>query len=343
MKMTKLIVISSLIIAVLLISACGSAAPSRNYAPAMPAAAAPEAPAGGMLRHSFGLAADAPVATEQHMSIATEFIEQEAMWYGESVEFDAMYMGMDLTSSRINIEFIDRMIVRSASITTETSEFSRTVNEVERIVAIYGGFIENSSQWLARMHTRTGIEEFWQASYTLRVPVDYFDMVNRDLMALGNPVDFFTSSDDVTMQFADMESRLRIRQEEERRILAMIEVTTELEELIRLETRLADLRIVLDGHQRRMTELDHLASFSTIHLSIIEVMEDDYTVIAPYVDSFGDRIAEAFGASLEFSIVLLEGFAIFVAAVILPLSVIGLLVFVVIIIVRKALRPKVVK
>lgn len=227
---------------------------------------------------------------------------------------------------------LDRMVIRNAHISLETERFSGTIIDVERIVAIYGGFIESSNQWLMRVRD----EEFWYADYILRVPVDYFDAVNRDLMALGTVASFSTTSEDVTMQFQDIESRLRIRQEEERRILNMIEAAEELEDLIRLETRLANVRIAMERYSRRMAEIDHLASFSAIHLHIIEVEEE--REIVPYAAGFFSNIAAAFDGSISFSLALLEGIAVLVASVILPLALLAVPALAAYLIVKKVAR-----
>ena len=214
----------------------------------------------------------------------------------------------------------------------ETDRFEYTVSGIERTVNNFGGFVESSSRHIIR---RQG-EDIWHADYVLRVPVDHFDMVNRYIMAFGEVVNFSTTSEDVTLQFQDLTSRLRIREEEERRLLTMIENTNDLNELIRLETRLANLRIVMERYSRRMTELDHLAGFSTIHLSLTETSEK--SAIIPYDYNFFIRMTTAFGSSVDFSFALLEGMAILVAMLALPLAILAVPVLAGLIIVRRMRR-----
>jgi len=325
----KLIAISSLIIAVIFISAC-SAGGGADFTAEAPAAAAPAA-------------ADAPRMAQrqsERMEFAAMEVAEEAEFFFDSDDDWAFYGAEDGTVG-LNLSFgsqmLERMVVRNSSLTIETTQFDYVVHEVDRIISRYGGFVESSNQWLSRRARRD--EDFWNASYTLRIPVDNFDAANRDLQALGYLVDFSTFSEDVTMRFADMESRLQIRLEEERRILEMIETTDDLSDLIRLEARLADLLIAIDMHRRSMTELDMLASFSTINLFISEVEEEGAAIA--YVDNFGGRISEAFAGSVEISVLILEGLAIMIATIILPLAIMGLIVFGIFLLVRRAVRPKV--
>ena len=176
------------------------------------------------------------------------------------------------------------------------------------------------------------------AEYTLRVPVDNFDTVNRLISALGTVLSFSSTSEDVTLRFQDLESRLNIRLEEERRLLAMIENAGELEDLINLEARLADLRITIESIRRSMTDMDHLAAFSTIHLSIREVSEEDTAVPVWY--GFNDRLISAFGDSFTFSAMLVEGFFVLIAYLILPVSIIFIPVLIVLLVMKKIKNNK---
>ena len=228
----------------------------------------------------------------------------------------------------------NRRVIRNSSISMETDDFINTSETVEIIIASYGGFIENSNRWMFTVND----EDFWMAEYTLRVPVDNFDTVNRLISALGTVTHFSSTSEDVTLRFQDLESRLNIRLEEERRLLAMIENAEELEDLINLEARLADLRITIESLRRSMTDMDHLAAFSTIHLHLREVSEEGG--ILPVWHGFNDRLISAFGDSFIFSVAMIEGFLVFIAYIILPALLIFIPVLIVLLVMRKIKNNK---
>ncbi|MCL1883458.1 MAG: DUF4349 domain-containing protein [Defluviitaleaceae bacterium] len=217
---------------------------------------------------------------------------------------------------------VERRVIRNSDIDIDTLYFEETVSGIERIIEINGGFIETSEQ---------RYRDFWHADYVIRVPVERFDTVNRELIALGQVTHFTTNSEDVTMLFLDLQSRLSIREEEERRIEAMRDAATYLRDLIALERELSDLRVVVDRYRRRITEIDQLASFSTIRLSVREVEEIveyvPYVPAEPPIDSFGTRIASAFSASADVSVMLFETIAIIVVSLILPLGLLALPIF----------------
>jgi len=224
-----------------------------------------------------------------------------------------------------------RMVIRNANISIDTLYFDDTLADVERIAGFHGGFIEMAN---TRMDVRRvrGVPSglYWYGNFTLRVPVARFDQVNRELSAIAQVTHFTTASEDVTQLFADMQGRLRIREEEERRLQAMRDLATSLTDILRLEQELTTLRLHIDHYRRRMTEIDELASFSTIHVALREVTEaiepeEEEAAYIPYVEEieeepgFGGRISAAFSGSVRISLLVLEGITIVFAAVIMPL------------------------
>ena len=238
---------------------------------------------------------------------------------------------------------VQRMIIRSAHIGLRTYDFEDTIAGIERIMTTRGGFIENSRQWMAEISD----ELLWRAEFTLRVPVGLFDQVNRELVALAQVRQFSTASEDVTMEFHDLASRLIIREEEMRRVEVMLAAATDTADIIRLESQLTNLRLAVDAYQRRMTEIDQLAGFSTIRVMVYETMPDlepeeevyeYYPLPYTYDDGFGTRIGNAFSASIDFCITVLTYLAMFFAAVGLPVILLAGIGFIAYVIIKRTTK-----
>ena len=307
----KLINIFKLLVGVSLImifaTACGASESAVNNAPPPPPA---EAAAGG-----------SSPRTE------TQWDRQTSMAYGAGDEFDFFAVSADAPANLApNALLIERMVIRSAHISMNTLYFEETADNVESIIAAYGGFVESSNRWMITIRG----EDRWRADYTLRVPVNHFDSATQALMNIGEIASFSASSEDVTTQFQDLESRMNIRLEEERRLVEMIENTDDLEDLLNLERRLSDLRLTIEGQRRRLAEIDNLASFSTITLFLQEVTEEEMGVIPTGNGGEGviTRILAAFDGSISFSLAFLETIAVIIASVILPAGIVVALVFV---------------
>jgi len=130
-------------------------------------------------------------------------------------------------------------------------------------------------------------------------------------------------------------SRLQIREEEKRRLEVMLDMATDLTDILRLEAQLTTMQLVVDAYRRRLTEIDHLASFSTITVRVYETAEmydleeEEEKYYPVYIDSFGTRFMAALNASLDFGVAILTGIAIFFAWVGLPVLLIGGIGFVI--------------
>lgn len=249
---------------------------------------------------------------------------------GTAVDADVMAETLEVVPQEGgDFSTIHRMVIRSADMGIGTYNFDETFTGIEEIIINRGGFIESSNQWLTREPQRTSDDTdrlLWRAEFVLRVPVGLFDTVNRELIALAQVRYFSTASQDVTMEFHDLASRLRIREEEKRRVEAMLEVAENMRDILNLEAQLTTLRLAVDAYNRRLTEIDQLASFSTIGLMVYELVEyEDGYYLAAYddMDSFGTRIGSAFSASIDFSVLVLTGIATFLAFVGVPVAVFG--------------------
>ncbi|MCL2197804.1 MAG: DUF4349 domain-containing protein [Defluviitaleaceae bacterium] len=339
-----------LLLVLVTVTACGGGGnDSENVGQRAPMAAGGAAAGGDVFTQADqGVAPTAEAAWESWDDWAEEEAFAPMIEATESLPADAELTTWE-TPDIPQPAAVERRVIRNSDISVETLDFEDTVARLERIVDTSGGFVENSAHRSIRNHE----ELLWVAEYVIRVPVARFDAVNSEITRLGNVTHFTTSSEDVTMMFLDLQSRLSIREEEERRVEAMRDAATELRDILTLERELSDLRVVVDRYRRRMTEIDQLAAFSTIRLLIIEVEEpteeedeeEQYIPATPIIDppddGFGTRIAEAFRASVNFSAVLFEVLAIVVVSLILPLAVLAIPIYGGYIIYKKKVRGKV--
>ena len=330
MNTTRKISICALLIIILTFAACGS---GMNDAAEFTVDVAPmAAPAPDMVAESpDAITEDA--APRQRAATVDDSVPaaSSADYAAEYIQFEAMDVIPEFT---LGEPTAPRMIIRSADMGLSTYDFEGTVTGIERIMTNRGGFIENAHQRMEpAAHDNTLL--LWRAEFVLRVPVGLFDQVNRELVALAQVRRFSTISEDVTLEFNDLGSRLRIREEELRRVELMLEAAENLTDIINLEAQVTTLRLAVDAYQRRMTEIDQLASFSTIRMVVYEVVEIEeaeedevYYPIAYYDDTFGSRFSKAFFASVDFITVVLTNVAVFLALVGLPVILIAGVVFI---------------
>ena len=96
---------------------------------------------------------------------------------------------------------------------------------------------------------------------------------------IGNVTSISRYAENVTSQYTDYEARLSSLRTQEERLLSMLEKSEDVESLIALEQRLADVRYELESIERNLKNLDLPISYSTITLNLQEV--EIYTPTVP--------------------------------------------------------------
>ena len=95
------------------------------------------------------------------------------------------------------------------------------------------------------------------------------------------------SSEDVTLDYIDVESRIEALEVEQERLLTLLESAQDLESVIQLESRLSEVRYQLESYHSAKNRYDSLIDYSTVHLSVREVQQ----VTTVHDRSVGQRIA----------------------------------------------------
>ncbi len=132
-------------------------------------------------------------------------------------------------------------------------------------------------------------------------------------------------SQDVTEEFADLEARIRNKQEEEKRLLKhLAESTGKLEDILSVERELSRVRGEIEQMQGRLRFLANRAELSTVTITATEWK--DYTPPAPM--TFQAQLSHTFFRSLDGLVSFGKTILLLLVALVpwTPLIVIGLFV-----------------
>ena len=155
-----------------------------------------------------------------------------------------------------------RALILTASISMRASDPWAAADRAQAIATGVGGDVMSLSQ--------SGSGEQRSASMTLRVPADKFNDALRALRSLSD-VDVLSSSvdsKDVTEQFVDLEARLRAKQAEETRYLALLARADKIEDILRIDQSLNAVRMQIEQLTGQLNSMKSRTTFSTISLSI---------------------------------------------------------------------------
>jgi len=199
--------------------------------------------------------------------------------------------------------------------------FGDAVGDLTFIAEQHGGFILSS----ATQNDRSG-------TFVLRIPARRFDRALAGVRDLGTRVRFQEiRGDDVTAEFIDFQARLRILQARRALLFDLFQQADTTEEILRMSAQLDDVTLRIEQIQGQLRFLNDQVSESTLRVSIQERNAPE-TVTETEVDN------PDLGSSFDLAV---QGFLRIVGAVIvglgylIPLTVIGALVWMAVWLVRR--------
>jgi hypothetical protein len=184
----------------------------------------------------------------------------------------------------------NRKLVRNISMELEALEFDSTMDIITKEVTTSGGYIEKSEIQGDRYEEARNR----YANLVIRIPstkVDAFlNLVDKNTYVVNKQ----ESTEDVTLAYVDTESHVKTLEIEQERLLALLEKTGKLEDIISLEDRLSDVRYELEKYASTLRTYDNLVEYSTLTLTVNEVVR-----ITPVE---GKNALDRMGAGLKNSI-----------------------------------------
>lgn len=161
-------------------------------------------------------------------------------------------------------------MVQEGHLILEVENFKEVSNRLPSFLSTYEAHIseENQSSDLYSIRTQ----------YTIRVPAARFDTLVRSLQALSIHTEQKNiSSHDVSEEYIDIEARLRTKKIYEEKYFQLLNKAKNLEELIEIQNQLRAIREEIESMEGRKKYLESRVSMSTIHLTLFEKTDYQYT------------------------------------------------------------------
>ena len=195
----------------------------------------------------------------------------------EEASADTAESGADFSAVRKNAK-----LILNANLTLETQDFDKASADIEKMAADAGGYLESSSL--------SGDAGRRHASYVLRIPQEKFEVFYEQLGSSVHVVYSSRSSEDVTEQYTDIETRLATLTTKHERLLALLDQADKMEDIISLENALADCEYEIDSLTGSKRHYDDLVGFSTFYVDLEEVQTLTAT---PEGSGFGAQLTQA--------------------------------------------------
>ncbi len=188
-----------------------------------------------------------------------------------------------------------RKIIKTYYFNLETKEFQKTNDAINSKAQAVGGYVQNSHINGKSMYEEYEHNSYRYASFTLRIPRGKVGQFIDQLGDIGNIRDSSEDAQEITAQYFDNEAHLKSLQIQEERLLALLEKSGELSDIIEIERELADVRYQIEGLTGTLRKWDDLINYATINIDVQEVTE----ITAETPEDFLGQIKEGFTNSLN--------------------------------------------
>lgn len=212
----------------------------------------------------------------------------------------------------------------------ETLQFEDSVEKVQNLYEELGGYVQESSvEGISGQHLR-------YAHYVLRIPQEKVSQFQGRTSELGNVLRVDTNVQNVTDTYYDIEARLKSLRTQEERLLALLEESGSLEDIIQLEQALSDVTYEIEKLTGTLRNYDSLIEYTTVTIDLQEVTKETEVSQAPV--TLGERMSAQFHSTMTGLGALGEAALIFLVGSLPVLFLLAILCLVVFLIVRRITR-----
>lgn len=221
-------------------------------------------------------------------------------------------------------------IIREASFTIKTQTFDSDYDAILSLVSDLGGRVSYSN-----VTGDVNAGTLRTARLTLRIPTEKLDKFLAQSEGVGEMINMTQSSEDVSEAYYDLEARLNAQIAKMERLIELMGMTDSVDELIDVESAIADTQYLIDSYQSRLKGYDSRVEDSQVSVTMREVRVAE-TVSA----SLGDKIISAIGDSLEEFVNFLQDMLIFLLVALPWLAAMAVVIVIVVVIIKKKRRVK---
>jgi len=155
----------------------------------------------------------------------------------------------------------DRMIVRTGNMSLVVENVIKARDDIAQLAARFDGYVVSSQI--------SGEEAEMRGWISIRVPDEKFELALTELRNLAIRVKSeSTSSQDVTEEYIDLQSRLKNAEATEKQYLALLEKATDVEDILKIYEHLSQVRQQIEQIKGQMQYLERTASMSMISVSL---------------------------------------------------------------------------
>lgn len=286
---------------------------------------------------SLGCAAksEAPMAEPQSAGAYAADMAMEAPAAEEYAEYEEA--GITASSNALHEQTAGdagvRKIIYNADMSITVDAPEQTLETLRQKTEALGGYLSAS-------YTRTDDYGVSRCTATLRVPANKLEELVTAAQAEGKVDDYRLSSDDISLSYYDMKARLESAQAEEAQLLEILKQCETVEEILYVRESLASVRADIESYTAQMNLWDNLVSYATLEIGIHRTprtaVEGENQLVSIWKASdVWNKMTRGFQNSARHVVNAIGAIGIFLAAALIPATVLFLCIGLPIILVKR--------
>lgn len=222
--------------------------------------------------------------------------------------------------------YAKQKLIRTADLRVQVRDVSVTLKSIDSIALSSQALVANS-------HTQGQADGKRTATVVLRVPAGQFGDLLKALRGLGTLQNESVAAEDVTKAYADLETRLLVKQQTVTRLRGLMENrTAKLSEVLEVERELGREVAELEQMKGEQRFYDQQIALSTVTLALLERAPSQIgQATKPIAEALHDSL-EILGKSI--------GTVVYVTVALVPWILVGCAVASLIVVVRRRTLPK---
>lgn len=200
----------------------------------------------------------------------------------------------DVKTTKLGTTQSNDKIIYKYNLELETKDFDQFLEDTNKNIQTLGGYIENSQvggkSYNEDNVTRTG-------NIVARIPSNQASRFLDYIKKAANITNSEQSSENVSLQYVDAQSRLDTLKIEQDRLSDILKNTKDLDSIVTLESRLTDIRYEIEKYQSQLRVFDNQVEYSYVTLSIQEVQH--ISKVVEKKPTFFSRISNGLSENLR--------------------------------------------
>lgn len=206
------------------------------------------------ISYDYAVSESAPIYADT--AAAPRLSMSKKMMAANSVDRSFAGNSNDSVSAQTVESSVEQKLIRNGDISIEVSDLQKTQEAVQGWVKEFGGYISASNNGEK------------SSSYTVRIPSEKFDSAMDAAGALGTLKNKNISTQDVSEQFYDLQSRLETKKVLREKLNGYLRQANSMQDILKVESELNSVQSDIESMEGRLKRLASQIDFSTISVYV---------------------------------------------------------------------------